>query len=89
MNARLSERFELESQLRLALARGELSLHFQPQFQAEGTRLIGFEALLRWQTPDGRWIPPDQFIPVAEESGLIQPIGNWVLEEACAHWQQW
>ncbi len=89
LNARLSERFELESQLRLALARGELSLHFQPQFQAEGTRLIGFEALLRWQTPDGRWIPPDQFIPVAEESGLIQPIGNWVLEEACAHWQQW
>ncbi len=89
LNARLSERFELESQLRLALVRGELSLHFQPQFQADGTRLIGFEALLRWRTAEGRWIPPDQFIPVAEESGLIQPIGDWVLEEACRHWQQW
>jgi diguanylate cyclase (GGDEF)-like protein/PAS domain S-box-containing protein len=89
LNARLSERFELESQLRLALVRRELSLHFQPQFQSDGARLIGFEALLRWQTPEGRWIPPDQFIPVAEESGLIQPIGDWVLEEACSHWQQW
>lgn len=89
LNARLSERFEIESQLRLALVRGELSLHFQPQFQSEGTRLIGFEALLRWQTPEGRWIPPDKFIPVAEESGLIQPIGDWVLEEACSHWKQW
>ena len=89
LNARLSERFEIESQLRLALVRRELSLHFQPQFQSDGVRLIGFEALLRWQTPQGRWIPPDQFIPVAEESGLIQPIGDWVLEEACSHWQQW
>ena len=89
LNARLSERFELESQLRLALVRGELSLHFQPQFQAEGARLMGFEALLRWQTPDGRWIPPDKIIPVAEESGLIHPIGDWVLEEACSHWKQW
>lgn len=89
INARLDERFELESQLRLAMVRGELSLHFQPQFQAEGHRLIGFEALLRWQTPDGRWIPPDKFIPVAEDSGLIQAIGDWVLEEACSHWQRW
>ena len=89
LSARLSERFEIESQLRLALVRGELSLHFQPQFQSKGTRLIGFEALLRWQTPEGRWIPPDKIIPVAEESGLIQPIGDWVLEEACRHWQQW
>jgi len=89
LSARLSERFEIESQLRLALVRGELSLHFQPQFQSKGTRLIGFEALLRWQTPEGRWIPPDKIIPVAEESGLIQPIGDWVLEEACSHWKQW
>ncbi|HYR26055.1 MAG TPA: EAL domain-containing protein [Aquabacterium sp.] len=89
LTARSAARFELESQLRLALVRREFSLHFQPQFRGDTGALIGFEALLRWQTPSGEWVPPDQFIPVAEESGLIQDIGDWVLAEACAQWRRW
>ena len=83
------QRFELESQLRLALSRDEFSLHFQPQFMAADGRLVGFEALLRWRTPADGWVPPDSFIPLAEETGLIHDIGDWVLDEACRQWRRW
>jgi diguanylate cyclase (GGDEF)-like protein/PAS domain S-box-containing protein len=83
------ERLELERQLRGALERGELSLHYQPLVAAHDGSLIGAEALLRWHHPELGNIPPDRFIPVAEQSGLIVGIGAWVLDEACAQAARW
>ncbi|MNF35414.1 Phytochrome-like protein cph2 [compost metagenome] len=78
-----SERLRLESDLRMALARGEFELHFQPQVDARNNRVIGAEALLRWQHPTLGPQSPGQFIQVLEESGLILDVGAWVLAEAC------
>ncbi|MCH8179577.1 MAG: EAL domain-containing protein [Proteobacteria bacterium] len=89
MHAHSARRFELESKLRLALPRREFSLHFQPQYRACDRSLVGFEALLRWHTEVDGWVPPDQFIPLAEEAGLIHQIGDWVLDEACRQWRRW
>jgi len=83
LNKRASERMWLESNLRHALANNEMELHFQPQFSVDGRRLVGAEALVRWRRPDGKLVPPGQFIPVAEDTGLILPLGDWVLGEAC------
>lgn len=83
-----TQRFVLESKLRLAMQRDEFSLRFQPQFAPEGD-LVGFEALLRWTTAGGEAIPPDRFIPLAEQTGLINNIGDWVAREACRHWRTW
>lgn len=83
------ERLTLEARLRRALAEGELRLYYQPQVDIASGRIVGAEALLRWQDPDEGLISPDRFIPVAESSGLIAPIGQWVLEEACRQAQQW
>ena len=89
MNTRVREHLQMENSLRQALARGELSLHYQPQFNLESDRLCGCEALLRWHSPSLGQVPPDKFIPIAEDSGLIVPIGEWVLNEACRQAMAW
>ena len=86
---RADERRALEADLAMALERGELSLAFQPVVEASDEHIVGFEALLRWTHPTLGKIPPDKFIPVAEATGLIIPIGNWVIETACAWAAQW
>lgn len=88
MNQRLQTRVTLETQLRSALQKNEMVLHFQAQVNATSGRLTGAEALLRWHH-DGQYIPPDQFIPVAEDTGLILPIGDWVIDRAIAQILEW
>ncbi len=89
LNQQVQERLRLETALRNALARDEFVLHFQPQVQIDNGRIIGFEALLRWRPNQADLVPPDQFIPVLEETGLIIPVGEWVLREACQWLQRW
>jgi diguanylate cyclase (GGDEF)-like protein len=89
MNAKMQFRRGLEIDLRQALGRGEFTVHFQPLVELEAGEVSGFEALLRWEHPTRGQVPPDQFIPLAEELGLIGSIGAWVLREACAAAATW
>jgi diguanylate cyclase (GGDEF)-like protein len=89
MDERMQARRKLELDLRQALALGEFELFYQPLIALEQNRVTGFEALLRWRHPQRGLVPPDQFIPLAEEIGLICPIGAWVLKQACAEAVTW
>ncbi len=89
MQVRVMRQLELETQLRGVLTRGELVVHYQPQVDLRTQRIIGAEALLRWQHPEWGLVSPGEFIPVAEESGLILPIGQWVLENAIVQNRIW
>jgi len=88
MSARLRERHALQQDLRSAIARGELLLHYQPQVRMTG-EMIGFEVLARWQCPKRGMVSPGTFIPMAEENGLIIPLGEWVLRAACCEAASW
>ena len=89
LNTTIQHRLAIESQLRTAVARGELTLHFQPQVDMQSSRIFSAEALVRWHHAERGMVPPEQFIAIAEESGLIVQIGEWVLREACAQLARW
>ena len=89
MARELGELLGLEQELRLGLSRGEFSLHYQPEIALDTSELVGVEALLRWQSPTRGAVPPAEFIPIAEATGLIMPLGEFVLREACAQTARW
>lgn len=89
MAEREKSKLALNNQLRDALRNNELVLHYQPQYRVDNGSLSGVEALLRWQKGDGTMVPPGEFIPIAEETTLIQEIGYWVIKTACAQYSYW
>jgi len=89
MNSAALARLHLENDLQHALERREFVLHYQPQVRYTNGAILGMEALIRWQRPDGQLVSPLDFIPIAEDNGLIIPIGEWVLREACHSLAQW
>jgi len=89
MNKGMQERMRIESGLRQALGNGQLLLHYQPKFEISTGKIIGAEALVRWKHPERGLVPPAEFIPLAEATGLVVQVGEWVLEAACAQAQAW
>lgn len=89
LNALITQRLELENKLRRALEREQFTLHYQPRIDMQTRRIVGAEALIRWQVADHEIVPPAKFIPIAEEIGLIAPIGKWVLRTACEQNKAW
>ena len=89
MNVASMQRLRMEGGLRQALDAQQFELHYQPQIEIETGRIIGAEALLRWRDQDGRYIPPGTFIGIAEDSGLIVRLGEWVIREACRQVREW
>jgi diguanylate cyclase (GGDEF)-like protein/PAS domain S-box-containing protein len=89
MNARAAEKLQLETRMRRALERHEFVLHYQPKVDIASGRISGLEALLRWQSSDQGLVPPAQFIPLLEETGLIVPVGEWVAQAACTQIRTW
>jgi len=89
LNARAELRLSLETKLRQALGTSQLALHFQPKFDTRTLALSGMEALLRWEHPELGFVSPAQFIPIAEETSLILPLGDWVLRTACEQLTAW
>lgn len=88
MNDTHSRKFQLESDLRHAINQGQMELYYQPQVDANNGTLIGIEALMRWNHPEKGMVAPDEFIPIAEETGLILPLGEWLIKTACQHCNQ-
>lgn len=89
LNQAAALRYEIEHALRSALTNGDFVLHYQPQWELATNRLVGFEALIRWTHPEKGLLPPDYFIPVAESTGLIEEIDNWVFQAACEQHAAW